>query len=95
MKLRDLLLFGTLLTVPAMVVAQQASVPSSTASQAPQEDEGLTGSVTDESEWQDLGIAIPAFPTNASVATAATGGNTEALGRNVARYAMERFAPPL
>ena len=85
MKLRDLLLFGTLLTVPAMVVAQQASVPSSTASQAPAEDEGLTGSVTDESEWQDLGIAIPAFPTNASVATAAEGGNTEALGRNVAR----------
>lgn len=85
MKLRDLLLFGTLLTVPAMVVAQQASVPSSTASQAPAEDEGLTGSVTDESEWQDLGIAIPAFPTNASVATAADGGNTEALGRNVAR----------
>jgi TolB protein len=85
MKLRDLLLFGTLLTVPAMVVAQQASVPSSSASQAPAEDDGLTGSVTDESEWQDLGIAIPAFPTNASVATGAEGGNTEALGRNVAR----------
>jgi TolB protein len=85
MKLRDLLLFGTLLTVPAMVVAQQASVPSSTASQPPAEDDGLTGSVTDESEWQDLGIAIPSFPTNASVATAAEGGNTEALGRNVAR----------
>jgi TolB protein len=85
MKLRDLLLFGTLLTVPAVLAAQQTALPSSSASQAPQEDEGLTGSVTDESEWQDLGIAIPAFPTNASVATAAEGGNTEALGRNVAR----------
>lgn len=85
MKIRDLLLFGTLLTAPAMLAAQQTTVPSSSASQAPQEDEGLTGSVTDESEWQDLGIAIPSFPTNASVPTAAEGGNTEALGRNVAR----------
>lgn len=85
MKIRDLLLFGTLLTAPAMLAAQQTTVPSSNASQASQEDEGLTGSVTDESEWQDLGIAIPSFPTNASVPTAAEGGNTEALGRNVAR----------
>ncbi|MGV3513121.1 MAG: Tol-Pal system beta propeller repeat protein TolB [Novosphingobium sp.] len=85
MKLRDILLLGTLLAAPAMVAAQQTSLPSSSATQAPQEDDGLTGSVTDESEWQDLGIAIPSFPTNAAVATAAEGGNTEALGRNVAR----------
>ncbi|MDT0574926.1 Tol-Pal system beta propeller repeat protein TolB [Croceicoccus sp. F390] len=46
---------------------------------------GLTGSVSDESEWQDLGIAIPAFPTSANVATPASPRNTEALGRELAR----------
>lgn len=61
-------------------------MPSSSAAQASGDDDGgLTGSVSDESEWQDLGIAIPSFPTNASVPTAAEGGTTEALGRNVAR----------
>ena len=84
MKMRFLVLAAGLVSVPALVAAQQTALPSSTAAQAPA-DEGLTGSVSDENEWQDLGIAIPAFPTNASVATAAEGGNTDALGRNVAR----------
>lgn len=70
------------------VAAQQAApakpAPAASAASAPA-DEGLTGSVTDESEWQDLGIAIPTFPTNEMLPTAADGGNTEALGRNLAR----------
>ena len=45
----------------------------------------LQVTVSDESEWQDLGIAIPAFPTKEMLPTAADGGNTEALGRNLAR----------
>ncbi|WP_225204701.1 Tol-Pal system beta propeller repeat protein TolB [Novosphingobium huizhouense] len=76
------------LSLPAPAFAQVEQLPASSASQGPQapaDAGGLTGSVTDESEWQDLGIAIPAFPTDASVATAAEGGNTEALGRNLAR----------
>lgn len=76
------------LALPAVALAQAQQLPASSASQAAQpaaDAGGLTGSVTDESEWQDLGIAIPAFPTDASVATAAEGGNTEALGRNLAR----------
>jgi TolB protein len=81
----------TVLAVP--LAAQQAAKPrpaaapsaaASTPASAPA-DEGLTGSVTDESEWQDLGIAIPTFPTNEMLPTAADGGNTEALGRNLAR----------
>lgn len=84
MKMRYLVLAAGLVSVPALVAAQQTTLSSSTAAQA-SADEGLTGSVSDENEWQDLGIAIPSFPTNASVATAAEGGNTEALGRNVAR----------
>ena len=70
------------------VAAQQAApakpAPAASAASAAA-DEGLTGSVTDESEWQDLGIAIPTFPTNEMLPTAADGGNTEALGRNLAR----------
>lgn len=82
MKLRLFALAAGLVSIPALVAAQQVEVPTSAA--APVE-EGLTGSVSDENEWQDLGIAIPAFPTNQSVATEATGGTTEALGKNVAR----------
>lgn len=84
MKKRLTLLAFGLVSLPAIVAAQQASLPASAARQVAA-DEGLTGSVSDENEWQDLGIAIPAFPTNEVVETAADGGNTEALGRNVAR----------
>ena len=84
MKKRLLILAFGLVSLPAIVAAQQASLPASSARQVAT-DEGLTGSVSDENEWQDLGIAIPAFPTNEVVETAADGGNTEALGRNVAR----------
>ncbi|MBS7668561.1 Tol-Pal system beta propeller repeat protein TolB [Croceicoccus gelatinilyticus] len=41
---------------------------------------GLVGSVSDESEWQDLGIAIPAFPAQQDVPTAAAPKTTGALG---------------
>ncbi len=87
MMIRTVSLFLGIAAWPALALAQAAPVaPSSaTAAAAPAEDAGLSGSVTDESEWQDLGIAIPAFPTNAVVSTAAEGGNTEALGKNVAR----------
>lgn len=72
----------------AAIAQQQAAAPSNPASnaaaQAP-DSGGLTGSVTDDSAWRDLGIAIPAFPTDRLVATSADGGNTEALGRNLAR----------
>lgn len=72
--------------LPCAAMAQQQQLPASDVPQAAvQEEGGLTGSVSDESEWQDLGIAIPAFATNAPVATAAEGGNTEALGRNLAQ----------
>ena len=46
---------------------------------------GLSGSVTDESEWQDLSIAIPAFPTDVDAPTTAAPQTTSALGRELAR----------
>jgi TolB protein len=89
MMIRKLVLLLGVALLPSAAMAQVQALPASKTPQATpaaQADEGgLTGSVTDESEWQDLGIAIPAFPTDQPVATAAEGGNTEALGRNVAR----------
>jgi TolB protein len=90
--------FPALLTALAALAAQLAALqaqaaPAPAASASPEPaagasgpaDEGLTASVTDESEWQDLGIAIPVFPTDQMLPTAADGANTEALGRNLAR----------
>ncbi len=51
----------------------------------PVEDGGLSGTVSDESEWQDLGIAIPAFATNADVPTSTSAGSTSALGQALAQ----------
>ncbi|MDF8332630.1 Tol-Pal system beta propeller repeat protein TolB [Novosphingobium cyanobacteriorum] len=89
MMIRKLVLLLGVALLPSAALAQMQALPASKTPQAvptAQADEGgLTGSVTDESEWQDLGIAIPAFPTDQPVPTAAEGGNTEALGRNVAR----------
>ena len=67
-----------------------ASVPAA-AQEAPAvvvptlEDEGLSGTVTDESAWQDLGIAIPAFATNADRPTPANAQGTGALGVELSR----------
>lgn len=74
----------------APALAQQAPLPASNAPQAAPttaapDDGGLTGSVTGEGAWQDLGVAIPAFPTDNPVPTAAEGGNTAALGKSLAR----------
>ncbi len=45
----------------------------------------LRGTVTDESDWEDLGIAIPAFATDRNRRTPANADGTEALGREIAR----------
>ncbi len=52
---------------------------------AAQDTGGLTGSVSDESEWQDLGIAIPAFPTDRDQPTPAAPQTTSKLGVELAR----------
>lgn len=82
MKLLALPLLSLLLATPALAQAvPAAATPASTP--AP-EDGGLTGSVSDESPWQDLGIAIPTFPTDADVLTQASAGSTAALGKALA-----------
>ncbi len=71
-----LILLAALFSVPSL--AQQVPPPV--------EEGGLTGgSVTDENEWQNLGIAIPDFPTDADVPTRTNAGSTAQLGRGLAR----------
>lgn len=68
----------------ATPLAAQEAAPQIT----PQEvtdDGGLTGSVSDEKAWADLGIAIPGFSTDADRGTAASAGGTAALGKEIGR----------
>ncbi len=50
-----------------------------------EEEGGLTFTVTDESDWQDLTIAIPGFATDRDVPTPASNDGTAALGKDIAR----------
>ena len=74
------LLVGFVLLFGVPLLAQQSSPAAQ-----PAAEEGLSGSVSDESDWQDLGIAIPAFATNADVPTATSAGSTSALGFSLAQ----------
>jgi TolB protein len=73
--------------------AQDLGAPVGTAEQveriqvAPTEgaDGPLRGTVTDESDWSDIGIAIPAFATDRNRETPANAEGTGALGREIAR----------
>ena len=80
------LLAALLVAFPSMSMAQDgpATPTPIEASETGQDGDGLTGTVTDTSEWQNLGIAIPAFATNQEVSTAAGPGNTTALGNAIA-----------
>jgi TolB protein len=83
-------IIALVLAVPAFAQiatpSQPAPPPASAAAPGAAEDEGgLTGSNTDESAWQDLGIAIPAFATDANVPTPANAQGTAALGRDLGR----------
>jgi TolB protein len=81
--IRYLLPLFALFAVPALAQPMPPSDP------APVEEAGgLTGSVSDEKPWQDLGIAIPAFATNADVPTQASSGTTSALGYDLAQVIM-------
>jgi len=77
--------YFALLALPlaASLAAQPAPAPVAPDAAAPPA-EGLTGSVSDETPWQDLGIAIPTFPTDRDVPTLASAGSTAALGRALA-----------
>jgi TolB protein len=77
----------TLLTAAsalAFALPAAAQQPSPAPAAAPaQEDEGLSGTVSDEAQWQDLGIAITSFATDQDVPTQTNAGSTAALGRSL------------
>jgi TolB protein len=52
---------------------------------ASEDEGGLEFTVTDESAWQDLGIAIPAFAADRDQPTPANRNGTAALGQEIAR----------
>ena len=79
--MKQLRFLALIALIAAPAVAQQSPTPPAT---PPAQEGGLSGSVSDESEWQDLGIAIPAFATNADVPTQASSGSTGATGFAVA-----------
>jgi TolB protein len=88
MTLRTLFLAATALSLAAPAFAQPtidaAPVPGAEqpVPQATQgADEGLTGTVSDEAAWQDLGIAITTFATDQDVPTQTNAGSTASLGR--------------
>jgi TolB protein len=60
------------------------AVAQTAAPAAPATGGGLSGTVTDESDWQDLGIAITTFATDQDVPTQASPGSTARVGREVA-----------
>jgi TolB protein len=73
------------LAAPALAQSSAAPPASAATPAASDDDGGLSGSTTYEGAWQDLGIAIPAFATNADVPTPANQNGTGALGRELAR----------
>ena len=76
--------FGT----PALAQNTPAPPPAGTQvvqPPAPVEEQGLAVTVTDDSAWQDLGIAIPSFATNRDQPTPANTGGTSALGLELSR----------
>lgn len=87
---KTLVLFALVLAAP--LAAQDSDTPppvaepAGPAGAAPAPgDGGLTGSVSDDKAWADLGIAIPAFATDANRPTAANAQGTSALGMEMAR----------
>lgn len=74
MKITHILALGLMFSASNAALAQTPVPPEDT-------DGGLEVTVSDESEWQDLGIAITTFATDSDVPTQTNAGSTSALGR--------------
>src|SRR5262245_61030711 len=86
--MKRLIVFGfviALISAPAMAQDAPPPAPPSGEDVVVDEEFGLTGTVTAEGAWQDLGIAIAAFATDRETATAANSQGTGALGLELSR----------
>jgi len=85
-RFNALLLAAAAALLPLAAAAQETLPPAATppAEDTVSQEGGLNVTVTDESEWQDLGIAIPAFATNQEQPTPANAQGTTALGQALA-----------
>ena len=73
------------LSLLLLLLAQPAFAQQSVSTGSPPPEEtGLSGSVSDDADWQNQSIAIPAFATNADVPTQTSSGTTSALGYSLA-----------
>jgi TolB protein len=70
---------------PLVPLPQQTRPQAAAPAEEVADDGGLTGSVSDESEWQDLGIAITTFATDRDVPTQTNAGSTAQLGRAISQ----------
>ncbi|TIX49783.1 Tol-Pal system beta propeller repeat protein TolB [Alteraurantiacibacter aquimixticola] len=73
------------LTLAAPVAAQQLTLPQEELETVETSDNGGTEVTVTAESWQDLGIAIASFATNADVSTPANAQGTAALGHELAR----------
>ena len=79
MKTTNLLAFAfALVALPAF-----AQTPAAPAEPAPPVSEGIEVTVSDDAEWQDLGVAITTFATDQDVPTRASAGSTAQIGRQM------------
>lgn len=86
------LLALTFTAAPVLAQADPAApAPPPAGEAAPAEEQGLAVTVTDTSEWQDMGIAIPAFATDRDQPTPANASGTEALGTELARVVFNNL----
>ncbi len=76
-----------ILFIAAPLSAQDQEMPMPTGGEAEVAEDGggLSGSVSDDGDWEDLSIAIPGFATDRDQPTAASSGGTSALGKELAR----------
>src|SRR3546814_18650278 len=75
-------------------VAEGGTLERATTQASQTEDKGgLSFTVTDESEWADLGVAIPAFATHLDTQTPANSHGISALGGELARVIKRSDEP--
>ncbi|WP_285021165.1 Tol-Pal system beta propeller repeat protein TolB [Novosphingobium sp. fls2-241-R2A-195] len=87
MKITRVLALGLMLTTSVAVsgTAFAQGAPAPVVNAPPPQDGGLEVTVSDDSAWNDLGIAITTFATDQDVPTRTNAGTTGQLGRALAQ----------